>query len=131
MRITLAAVGRLRSGPQHDLIEDYVKRFNGTARQQGFEKLHLTEVEEKRPIIGNERKSREADLLNKALPQGAQIILLDEAGKEMSSQEFSQMLAQLRDTGHKDVAFVIGGAEGFAEDFKKTANRKISLGKQT
>ena len=71
----------------------------------------------------------EADLLQRALPKGAVIVTMDERGKIVSSPEFSNKLAEWRDAGRSDVAFVIGGADGIDPSLRAQANFSISLGK--
>ena len=71
----------------------------------------------------------EADLLQRALPKGAVIVTMDERGKIVSSPEFSNKLAEWRDAGRSDVAFVIGGADGIDPSLRAQADFSISLGK--
>lgn len=108
MRVHICAVGRLRAGPEAALIDDYTTRFDRTGRALGLGPLTISEVEDKK---GGGMKA-EADLLQRALPKGAVIVTMDERGKIVSSPEFSNKLAEWRDAGRSDVAFVIGGADG-------------------
>ena len=48
MRLTLIAVGRLRAGPERDLVSDYLQRFDKTGRALGLGPVTLREVEDKR-----------------------------------------------------------------------------------
>ena len=123
MRITLAAVGRDKSGPTRDLYQHYVKRLNWP--------LTLREVEERKPLPSASLKRREAELLRDALPKGATLIALDERGKSLSSPEFARMIGQWRDNGVQDIAFVIGGADGLHEDLRNDAARSICFGRMT
>ena len=52
MRIHVCAVGRLRAGPEHDLISDYLSRFDRTGRSLGLGPATVTEVEDKKGIFG-------------------------------------------------------------------------------
>lgn len=123
MRITLAAVGRDKSGPTRDLYQHYVKRLNWA--------FSLREVEERKPLPSAQLKLREADLLRDAIPKGSTLIALDERGKNLSSMEFAQMIGQWRDSGIQDLAFVIGGADGLDESLRATAVRSLSFGRMT
>lgn len=90
MRIQICAVGRLRQGPEKDLIHDYLTRFNRTGRSLGLGPAQITEVEDKK---GGGMAS-EATLLSRALPKGAAICVLDERGMVESSPNFAERLAR-------------------------------------
>lgn len=122
MDLTIVAVGRLRSGPEHDLISAYLKRLPWT--------LRITEVEERRPIVGPERQAREADLILSALPAGAVVVALDERGKTLSSKDFSEKIVGWRDAA-KPVAFIIGGADGLHDSVRARADLLLGLGPMT
>ncbi|SFK10257.1 23S rRNA (pseudouridine(1915)-N(3))-methyltransferase RlmH [Celeribacter neptunius] len=125
MRVQICAVGRLRAGPEAALIDDYTTRFDRTGRALGLGPLTISEVEDKK---GGGMKA-EAQLLERALPKGAVIVTMDERGKLISSPEFANKLAEWRDTGRSDVAFVIGGADGIDPSLRTQADFSISLGK--
>ena len=125
MRVHICAVGRLRSGPERALIDDYLTRFDRTGRALGLGPCTLHEVEDKK---GGGMKA-EAALLDRALPAGAVIVALDERGKLLSSPEFSDKLAGWRDMGRGDLAFVIGGADGIDPALRARADFKLSFGK--
>ena len=50
MRIHICAVGRLRSGPNLFLYEDYQKRFNQNGKLLGFKAINLIEIEAKNKL---------------------------------------------------------------------------------
>ena len=120
----LCAVGRLRSGPERDLIADYTQRFDRTGRALSLGPLTEHEVEDKK----NAGMAAEAELLARAVPQGAVLVTLDERGKLLTSPEFATQLARWRDGGRQDVAFVIGGADGIDPSLRAKADASISFG---
>lgn len=124
MRVHLCAVGRLRSGPERDLITDYVQRFDRTGRPLGLGPLTEHEVEDKK----NAGMGAEAELLARAMPAGAVLVTLDERGKLLTSPDFAAQLARWRDAGRQDVAFVIGGADGIDPSLRARADFSISFG---
>jgi 23S rRNA (pseudouridine1915-N3)-methyltransferase len=123
MRCHLIAVGRAKAGPARALFQDYAQRFSPA--------LALIEVEEKRPLPEAQLREREAELLLAAVPKGATLVLLDERGKTLTSQEFADRLGSWRDQGVADLAFVIGGAAGHGSTVRKYANFVLSLGSMT
>ena len=124
MRVHLCAVGRLRAGPERDLIADYVQRFDRTGRPLGLGPLTEHEVEDKK----NAGMGAEAELLARAVPAGAVLVTLDERGKLLTSPEFAAQLGRWRDGGRQDVAFVIGGADGIDPTLRARADFSISFG---
>lgn len=125
MKVHICAVGRLRSGPEAALIDDYTTRFDRTGRAFGLGPLSMHQVEDKK---GGGMKA-EADLLDRAIPRGALICTMDERGRLMSSPDFAAKLATWRDTGTQDVAFVIGGADGIDPSLRARADFSLSFGK--
>ena len=117
-------MGRLRSGPERDLIADYTQRFDRTGRALSLGPLTEHEVEDKK----NAGMAAEAELLARAVPQGAVLVTLDERGKLLTSPEFATQLARWRDAGRQDVAFVIGGADGIDPSLRARADFSISFG---
>lgn len=120
LRVTIVAVGRLKSGPEQALIDGYLARLPWA--------VTIREVEERRPIKGAERQAREADLLLAAVPEGAMLIALDERGRAVTSPDFAALLADWRETLSDHLAFVIGGADGFDPRVIDKARARISLG---
>ncbi len=125
MRIHICAVGRLRKSPEKDLMVDYLNRFGRTGRALSLGPAQVLEVEDKK----GGGMAAEAALLEKAIPAGALICVLDERGKVESSPNFAVRLGDWRDTGRSDVAFVIGGADGIDPELRARADHALSFGK--
>lgn len=125
MRVQLCVVGRLRSGPERALIDDYLDRFGKTGRALGLGPATEHEVEDRK---GGGRAA-EAALLARAIPPGAALCILDERGEELTSPEFAARLAQFRDAGRQDAAFLIGGADGLDPPLRARADLAIRFGR--
>jgi 23S rRNA (pseudouridine1915-N3)-methyltransferase len=125
MRLHLCAVGRLRAGPERNLIDDYLGRLGRTGRPLGLGPASEHEVEDRK----GGGPAAEAALLSRVIPEGAAVCVLDERGKALSSPEFAQSLAGWRDAGRQDAAFVIGGADGVDPALRARADLVISLGR--
>jgi 23S rRNA (pseudouridine1915-N3)-methyltransferase len=125
MRVHICAVGRLRSGPERDLVDDYLTRFDRTGRTLGLTSGGVTEVEDRK----GGGMAAEADLLRRAIPRGAAIWVLDERGQMLTSPELADRVAAVRDAGASDLAICIGGADGLARDLVAEAGLAISLGR--
>jgi 23S rRNA (pseudouridine1915-N3)-methyltransferase len=121
MRLTVAAVGRLRDGmPEALLFRDYQTRFDRTGRA-----LSLGPLEDKR----GGGMAAEATLLSRAVPQGAILAVLDERGRNLSSPELAAELVRWRDGGRQEAAFLIGGADGLDPALRDRADLAISFGR--
>jgi len=72
----------------------------------------------------------EAKRIRAALPAGCTVVALDEKGKSFTSVEFAQRLDRWRREA-RDVAFVIGGADGLAPELKHAASLVLSLSSLT
>jgi 23S rRNA (pseudouridine1915-N3)-methyltransferase len=124
LRLTIAAVGRLKSGPEAELVADYLARFDRTGRPLGLGPARVVEVEDRR----GGGMAAEAALLASAIPKGALLAVLDERGRRMDSPEFAEMLRRAADAGSRDLAFAIGGADGLDPGFRDGAAQAISFG---
>lgn len=125
MRVHICAVGRLRKGPERELYDDYLTRFDRTGRALALGPAALIEVEDKK----GGGMAAEGALLERAIPVGSLICTMDERGKVMSSPDFAQLLGGWRDQGRQDVAFVIGGADGIDPALRARADASLSFGK--
>lgn len=125
MRVHLCAVGRLRKGPELDLVQDYLNRFDRTGRALGLGPVSIHEVEDKK----GGGMSAQAALLDRVIPKGSFVCTLDERGKVLTSPEFASRLGSWRDMGRSGVAFVIGGADGISAEFRARADYSLSFGK--
>lgn len=123
MRITIAAVGRLRNGPMRDLCNLYLRRIDWPVR--------VIEVEAPAQRNAIARRAREGERLLRALPDTARTIVLDERGQTVGSAGFARRLADWRDKGVRDLAFVVGGADGFAPSVLERADWTVAFGTMT
>jgi 23S rRNA (pseudouridine1915-N3)-methyltransferase len=128
MRLTVAAVGRLRAGPESDLIDDYAARIRGAGRAIGVTAFDIREVEAPKSLTGDKRQERESALLMD-VTQAARRIALDERGENLSSAEFAARIGRWRDEGAGDIAFLIGGADGHHASL--VAEARIAFGRAT
>lgn len=127
MKITIACIGKAGRA-KHDaaqaLIEGYSARLPWP--------VVVREVEDKKQGGSvAERKAREAALLLAAIPKGAVMVAMDERGRSLSSRQFADQLAQWRDHGEQEVAFLIGGADGLDPALVAKARLTLSLSAMT
>ena len=123
MQYIIVAAGRWKAGPEKDLYEKFEKRIQPS--------LLLKEVDQKRKGSKVERLHREGAIFLKAVPDGAQIIAMDENGKNLSSMGLANQLQLWSNDGVQKTAFLIGGADGHDKNVLESANIILSLGPQT
>ncbi|MCW8914631.1 MAG: 23S rRNA (pseudouridine(1915)-N(3))-methyltransferase RlmH [Magnetovibrio sp.] len=119
----LIAVGRMKPGPERELFAHYAARLNPAPE--------MREVEEKRNLPPAKLKVREGELLLAAVPKGAFIVAMDEHGRQLGSLAFAKKMCGWRDEGIRDVAFLIGGADGLDKAVLDRANMTLSLSDMT
>ena len=123
MNITIAAVGKMKAGPEKMLWDDYAKRLKWS--------LAVKEVEEKKPLKPAQMKIKEAELLLAAVPKGATLIAMDQNGRSFSSPDFAKKIGSWQDNGISNIALLIGGSDGLDKSILDKAELKIAMGAMT
>ena len=115
LHIEIIAVGRLKTGPLHELCAGYAGRLKDW-------QLLIHEIDDRKPA--------EPIILSR-LSDMKYVFVLDERGKSLGSESFAQQLQTLEDSGRNRVAFVIGGADGHSDAVRQKADFLLSFGIQT
>lgn len=131
MKLIIAAIGKQKAGPETELAAKYIDRARKAGRALGFTSVEILEFPESKARSTQERKAQEAETLLKSLPNTCTIVALDEHGKNLTSQDFSKLMDQERNSGNSEIAFIIGGPDGHGPELLSRANRKIALGAMT
>ena len=131
MRITIAAIGKLKAGPDRELHERYMSRISSAGRSTGFTAVELIELPESRASASLARKTDEASRLLARTEKAGIRILLDERGKALTSQQFAAEIGRLRDAGDGEIAFLLGGPDGHADVARSHCRLALSLGPMT
>jgi 23S rRNA (pseudouridine1915-N3)-methyltransferase len=131
VKLVVAAVGRLKRGPERELAERYGERVVKGGRALGLRGLDLVEIEESRARRPDDRAAEEAAALARVLPENAVIVVLDERGRAVSSLDLAGMIGRWRDQGREAAVFIIGGADGLAESVIRRADLRVAFGAAT
>ncbi len=75
--------------------------------------------------------SRESERILKAIKNEGFLVVLDRGGKETDSEGLASFVSRLRNEGHKNVFFAVGGPLGVSEEIKRRADHVLSLSKMT
>ncbi|MCQ2348777.1 MAG: 23S rRNA (pseudouridine(1915)-N(3))-methyltransferase RlmH [Paludibacteraceae bacterium] len=127
MKITLLVVGKTTDKQLDNLIQDYIGRI---AHYVSFEVKVIPELKNAKALSQAQQKEKEGELILSTLTSNAEVILLDEHGKERRSIEFAEWLGKKMSAG-RDIVFVIGGPFGFSEAVYQRADGQISLSQMT
>ena len=131
MNIKIISVGKLKEKYLKQGIAEYAKRLGK------FCKFEIVEVpDEKAPekLSAAEMegvKEKEGERILAKIKDKEYVFALAIEGKERSSEEFAQEIAQLTTYGRSDITFVIGGSLGLSPAVLKRAETKISFGRFT
>ena len=116
MRLKIAWIGKTREPAVQELTDEYLKRLQHYAAAEG---ISLKD---------------EAALL-KLCARNAQprhtLVLLDQHGKQLSSEELAKFLADYQDRSSSPLLFAVGPADGFSEPARYSATFVLSLGRMT
>ncbi len=127
LNVTVIAVGKLKESRWREAQEEYARRL------RPFAKIEVIEVAAE-PFGGSVTPAQamrtEAERLERRLPKGATVIMLERTGGVLSSEAFAKLVGAEADAG-REVAFVIGGAAGLDPAFLAAADKKISISAMT
>jgi 23S rRNA (pseudouridine1915-N3)-methyltransferase len=121
--LKIIAVGRLKPGPERDLVAGYQARLKSAPAKLG--PLEVTEIDERKDA------SRSLIAAVENLPAGVKLIALDERGEPLATRDLAQRLAGWRDAGVGEACFLIGGADGLPRQVLARTQLTLSLGQMT
>jgi 23S rRNA (pseudouridine1915-N3)-methyltransferase len=110
LKLHIIARGKIGRCPEADLITRYVKRLNWP--------FAITEL----PDTGGKAPP---------LAPGTLTVALDEGGEQLGSAAFAKQLEQWRDSGTREVRFLIGAADGLSAEDRAGAALLLSFGRAT
>lgn len=125
MKISIIAVGRISNSFEAELVNRYINRFNKLNKLIGFSLLQIIEVDDKK----YKTKKQQAKKILEITKAETNIIIFDQKGKSLSSENFTKFLTNQRDSGVKKLVFIIGGAFGLCRSLYRETNEIFSLGK--
>lgn len=131
MRLCLAAVGRLKNGPERELSARYLERLQKAGRGVGLNEVEVVEIKDSRAQEVGRRLVEEAIAIANVIPEGAVTVALDSRGENLDSAAIAGELRAWRDSGRAAAAFVIGGPDGLGDEFKSRADFSLSFGAAT
>ncbi|MBX9711194.1 MAG: 23S rRNA (pseudouridine(1915)-N(3))-methyltransferase RlmH [Xanthobacteraceae bacterium] len=131
MRILVIAVGRLKQGPERELADRYLTRFEDIGRKLGFRGAAIHEIAESRHSETKARIAEEATAIAALVPEKSVLIALDEGGDNIDSVTLAGHLGRWRDDSMACAVFMIGGADGLSPELRRKVKFTLAFGKAT
>jgi 23S rRNA (pseudouridine1915-N3)-methyltransferase len=131
LKLLLAAIGRLKAGPERELFERYAKRATQLCGSVGVASVIFREFDESKARTVEERRTAEGRVLLEAAGRDAYLCALDERGAPMTSAAWAQEIGRERDAGQGTYAILIGGPDGLDPQVRSAARAVIAFGAQT
>ncbi|MBE7638948.1 23S rRNA (pseudouridine(1915)-N(3))-methyltransferase RlmH [Salegentibacter sp. BLCTC] len=128
MTIKLLCIGKTDKRELNQLIEIYKKRLRFYNK---FEIEIIPDLKKTKNLDENQQKEKEGELILAKTQNSDFLVLLDENGKEFSSEKFSEYIQKRLNSGLKQLIFVIGGPYGFSDAVYQRANSKVALSQMT
>ena len=128
MKIVLITIGKTNEKYLIEGISDYQKRLK---HYTNFERIEIANIKNAKNFSESELMKKEGELILKQIQNSDHLVLLDDKGKDFTSQKFAQKLQQWMLSGKKRLVFVVGGAYGLSDEIYKSGNEKLSLSKMT
>lgn len=131
MKITISTVGRLKEKYWIMACDEYIKRLNKYMNIEIIQSDDEKAPENISPAECEIIKNKEGQRILKGIKKESFVITLEIEGKQMTSEEFSQLIQNSMINGISNITFVIGGSLGLSEEVKKRANIALSFSKMT
>lgn len=128
MKTILIVVGKTADHNITAAIDDYVGRIR---HYIAFELVVLPDLRNNRNMTFDQQKAKEGEMLLREIQPGDVVVLLDEAGKEMTSRGFASWFGHKSGIVARRLVFVIGGPYGFSPDVYAAAAERLSLSRMT
>ena len=128
MTIKLLCIGKTDKRELNQLIEIYKKRLQFYNK---FKIEIIPDLKKTKNLDENQQKEKEGELILAKTQNSDFLVLLDENGKEFSSEKFSEYIQKRLNSGLKQLIFVIGGPYGFSDAVYQRANSKVALSQMT
>jgi 23S rRNA (pseudouridine1915-N3)-methyltransferase len=128
MKVTLIQVGKTSQAYINEGINEYINRLKHYC---SFEMLTLTPPKISQSATVDHVKKIDSQLIFTKIKTGDFVVLLDEAGVQLTSIQLAEFVNQHQIKSTKNLVFIIGGAYGFSEELYQRSNYKLSLSKLT
>ncbi len=128
MNIKIIAVGKIKEQYLKEALKEYEKRLSAFC---SFSVIEVQAEQINDESMVEKYKEIEAQRIMQHIKQDSYIITLEIKGKMYSSEEFAKKIKDISNSGINDTTFVIGGANGLANNISDISSLKLSFSKMT
>ncbi len=128
MKITIISLGKIKEEYFKDSVDEYCKRL------KNYCTLNKVELPDEKIIESKSDdwiKNKESEKILKVVSEKSYKIAMSERGKNLTSEDFSKFLSDIKNTGVSEISFIIGGALGLGDEILEQSDYKLSLSKMT
>ena len=125
MKLRVIWTGKTRDAHLRALVNEYLKRLSH------FAKCEISELRESSSAESKAGIDKDSQRITDGLREGAINVLLDPEGVEWTSQQLAKEIERWRDTGTKEVTFIVGGPNGVSAELTARAGKRWSLSRLT
>jgi 23S rRNA (pseudouridine1915-N3)-methyltransferase len=134
VRVQIVAFGKLKTPGLREALDYYLRNLKPWASVEEMELKPLS-VPDKSPATRKQVQEKEGSLLldrlKPSLESRGVLILLEESGKPLKTQDWVAELGTFESSGIREASFCIGSSLGFSPEVRARARRLLSLGPQT
>ena len=131
MRLKILSIGKMKKGPERELLERYCDRATKAGRQLGIQEVGIGEWAESRSANAEQRKSEEAGQLLGGMRPGTLLIALDENGSDITSEAIASLIETSLAEGIPEVCIAVGGPDGHGSELLERADLTWRFGRMT
>lgn len=131
MKITIAAVGKIKEKYLKQGIQEYTKRLGAYANIEIMEVNDEKAPENMSKAEQEAVKRKEGERILSKIPHDAYVISLEIKGEMVTSEKFAEKIEQLMIHGKSKIFFVIGGSLGLSKEVMERSNYALSFSKMT
>lgn len=127
MKVSLLTISHKQPAWVHEACLEYERRL---PREWSFQVQEVKPDARTSGVTKEKVQAVEAQRLRAAAAKGARLVALDERGDAWSTQQFANWMRRWQQDG-RDIAFLIGGADGLDPELRAAAEQRVSLSAMT
>ena len=123
MNINIICIGKIKDKYVNDGIAEFSKRMTS------FASLNIIELKEynKEDSVNISIEKESSEIMKQISKSSSYNILLDLDGKEITSENMSKYIDDLKNKGISSINFIIGGSNGVSKELKNSVDMKLKF----
>ena len=130
IKITIIALGKLKEKYLRDAVDEYAKRLSRYCKLDIIELSPVTLSDNPSQSEIDAALSKEAEVIEKRIPDGSVVTALCVEGKSNTSEQLAEFVEKNTNEG-KNMCFIIGSSYGLSDEVKQKSNLKLSISAMT